>query len=85
MGILSWIVLGLIAGALAKIIMPGQQGGGLIRTTVLGVVGALIGGYLGTNLFGFGQVSGFDMRSMGVAVGGALLVLFVYGLLQKRD
>jgi len=85
MGILAWIVLGLIAGALAKIIMPGRQGGGLIRTTVLGVVGALIGGYLGTNLFGFGHVSGFDMRSMGVAVGGALLVLFVYGLLQKRD
>jgi uncharacterized membrane protein YeaQ/YmgE (transglycosylase-associated protein family) len=84
MGILSWIVLGLLAGALAKLIMPGNQGGGLILTTVLGVVGALVGGYLGTSVFQFGDVSGFDVRSMAIAVGGALLVLFVHGLIRNR-
>jgi uncharacterized membrane protein YeaQ/YmgE (transglycosylase-associated protein family) len=83
MGILAWIVLGLVAGALAKFIMPGQQGGGIILTIVLGVVGALVGGFLGTYVFGFGDISGFDLRSIAIAVGGALLVLFVYGLVAR--
>ncbi len=83
MGILAWIVLGLVAGALAKFIMPGQQGGGIILTIVLGVVGALVGGYLGTYVFGFGDISGFDLRSIAIAVGGALLVLFLYGLVAR--
>ena len=83
MSILAWIVFGLVAGALAKFVMPGRQGGGLIVTTVLGVVGALVGGFLGTHVFGFGDISGFDLRSMGIAVGGALLVLFVYGLVAR--
>jgi uncharacterized membrane protein YeaQ/YmgE (transglycosylase-associated protein family) len=83
MGILSWIVLGLVAGALAKFVMPGQQGGGIIVTSVLGVVGAIVGGALGTYVFGFGDISGFDLRSIGIAVGGALLVLIVYGLVAR--
>ena len=84
MGILAWIVFGLIAGALAKFLMPGTQGGGLILTTILGIVGAVVGGFVGTHFMGFGSVSGFDLRSMGIAVGGALLVLFVYGLTFGR-
>ena len=84
MGILSWIILGLVAGALAKFILPGQQGGGFIVTTVLGVVGALVGGFLGTRVFGIGDVTGFDLRSVAIAVGGALLVLVIYGLVQSR-
>lgn len=84
MGILTWIVFGLIAGALAKLIMPGNQGGGLIVTTALGVVGAVVGGYLGTNVLGVGGVSGFNVASIAIAVGGAIVVLFLYGLLQKR-
>ena len=84
MGILSWIVFGLIAGALAKFLMPGIQGGGFIRTTILGIVGALVGGFVGTHFLDFGDISGFDMRSMGIAVGGALLVLFLYGLTLGR-
>ena len=83
MGILSWIVLGLVAGALAKLIMPGEQGGGIIVTIVLGIVGALIGGFLGTYVFGFGNISGFDVRSIAIAVGGALLALVIYGFVAR--
>ena len=83
MGVLAWIVLGLVAGALAKFIMPGQQGGGIILTIVLGVVGALVGGFLGTYVFGFGDISGFDVRSIAIAVGGALVALVVYGFVAR--
>jgi uncharacterized membrane protein YeaQ/YmgE (transglycosylase-associated protein family) len=83
MGILAWLLLGLVAGALAKFIMPGKQGGGIILTIVLGVIGAIIGGLLGTYVLSFGDISGFDLRSIAIAVGGALLVLFVYGLVTR--
>ena len=83
MGILAWIVLGLVAGVLAKFILPGRQGGGIILTIVLGVVGALVGGFLGTHVFGFGDISGFDLRSIAIAVGGALLVLLLYGFVAR--
>jgi uncharacterized membrane protein YeaQ/YmgE (transglycosylase-associated protein family) len=83
MGIVAWILLGLVAGALAKFIMPGRQGGGIILTIVLGVVGAIVGGLLGTYVLGFGDISGFDLRSIGIAVVGALLVLFLYGFVAR--
>ena len=83
MGILSWIVFGLIAGALAKFIMPGRQGGGIILTIVLGIVGAVVGGFIGT-LLGFGGISGFDLRSLALPIVGALLVLFLYGMFVGR-
>ncbi len=83
MGIFAWIIFGLIAGALAKFIMPGRQGGGIILTAILGIVGAVVGGFIGTNVLGFGDISGFDLRSMAIAVGGALVVLFVYGLVTR--
>jgi uncharacterized membrane protein YeaQ/YmgE (transglycosylase-associated protein family) len=84
MGIIAWIVFGLIAGALAKFIMPGEQGGGIIVTVLLGIVGAVVGGFIGTHLLGFGDVSGFDLRSMAISVGGALLVLAVYAVVMRR-
>ena len=82
MGIISWIVLGLIAGALAKWIMPGKQSGGIVMTIVLGIVGAFVGGFIGS-LIGFGSVTGFDWRSLLLAVAGALIVLWGYGKLKK--
>ncbi len=82
MGIIAWIVFGLIAGALAKWIMPGKDPGGLIMTMVLGIVGAMIGGFIGSAI-GFGGISGFDIRSFALAVGGALLVLVGYRKLKK--
>jgi len=82
MGILSWIVLGLIAGALAKFIMPGKDPGGIFVTILIGIAGALVGGFLGS-LAGFGSVSGFDLRSLLLAIGGSLVLLFVYRRLKK--
>ena len=83
MGFLSWIVFGLIAGALARWIMPGRQAGGWVVSIILGIVGAVVGGWIGT-LLGFGKVSGFDLRSLLVAVGGALVVLVVYRALTRK-
>jgi uncharacterized membrane protein YeaQ/YmgE (transglycosylase-associated protein family) len=83
MGILTWIVFGLIAGALAKWIMPGPDPGGIIVTMLIGIAGAIVGGMIGT-LIGFGPVSGFDLRSFLIAIGGALLLLFGYRQLKKR-
>ena len=82
MGILSWIVFGLIAGALAKLIMPGDDPGGVIVTIIIGIVGAVIGGFIAVQL-GWGDVSGFDVRSFVIAIAGALILLFGYRLLKK--
>lgn len=82
MGILSWIVLGLIAGVLAKLIMPGKDPGGLFVTILIGIAGALVGGFIGAQL-GFGSVSGFDLRSLGLAIGGSLLLLMAYRMFKK--
>lgn len=83
MGILSWIIFGLIAGALAKYLMPGKAPGGFVVTIVLGIIGASVGGFIGTFL-GFGEVTGFNIRSFFVAVVGALIVLFAYGAITGR-
>jgi len=76
-GIISWIVFGLIAGVLAKWIMPGKDPGGIVVTILIGIAGAFVGGFVAT-LIGFGSISGFDIRSFVIAVGGALLLLFAY-------
>ena len=89
MNIIAWLVLGLIAGALAKLIYPGHQGGGIIATIALGVLGAIVGGYLGKLLL---AGSGASAASAGVlsipgiifAVLGAMLLIFIWGLVTRR-
>ena len=83
MGWLIWIVLGLVAGIIAKMIMPGRDPGGFIVTIVLGIVGALVGGFISTKL-GFGDVTGFDLPSILIAVLGAMLLLFIYRMVKSR-
>lgn len=83
MGILGWIVLGLIAGAIAKLILPGRQGGGWIITIVLGIVGAILGGFLGNLLFNIELGTFFDLRTWILAIVGAIVVLLIYGLATR--
>ena len=85
MGILAWIILGLIAGAIAKAIMPGRDPGGFIVTALIGIVGAVIGGFLGNMIFGIGGVSGVDIRSILIAIVGALILLWVYRMATRRS
>jgi uncharacterized membrane protein YeaQ/YmgE (transglycosylase-associated protein family) len=83
MGLLSWLVFGLIAGAIAKSLMPGDHPRGCLVTSVLGIVGSLVGGFVGTQL-GFGTVNGFDVRSFGIAVLGTVIVLLIYRELSRK-
>ncbi len=76
-GLLSWILMGLIAGALGKWIMPGKDPGGIIVTILLGIGGALLGGWIGS-LLGIGTVNSFSIGSILLAVGGALIILVLY-------
>ena len=83
MGIISWIVLGLIAGALAKWLMPGKDGGGWLITMALGIAGAFVGGYLGSFL-GMGVTGGgINLASIVTATAGAFLLLFIYRQISK--
>jgi uncharacterized membrane protein YeaQ/YmgE (transglycosylase-associated protein family) len=84
MGIIAWLLLGLVAGGLAKLIMPGKDPGGCVVTILIGIAGALIGGFIGQALFGRGRVTGFDLPSLFVATAGAILLLLVYRLLVQR-
>jgi uncharacterized membrane protein YeaQ/YmgE (transglycosylase-associated protein family) len=84
MGILSWILVGLIAGVLAKIAMPGPDPGGIILTIVIGIVGALIGGFVVNNLLGGPNVTNFNLTSILVATLGSVILLAVYRLVTRR-
>lgn len=84
MGFLGFLLLGLIAGAIARAILPGKQKGGWFVTLLVGVVGALLGGWLGS-LLGLGSVN--DFFSIGtwlLAIGGSLLVLLIWGLVSRK-
>lgn len=88
-GFLAWIVLGLIAGAIAKAIYPGHQGGGIFATIILGILGALVGGWLGSTLFpGAGataaSVGALTIPSVIFAVIGAIILIFIWGLITRR-
>ncbi|ENL5393371.1 GlsB/YeaQ/YmgE family stress response membrane protein [Salmonella enterica] len=83
MGIIAWIVFGLIAGVIAKLLMPGRDGGGFILTCILGIVGAVVGGWLATMFGTGGSISGFNLHSFLVAVVGAIVVLVIFRLLRR--
>jgi uncharacterized membrane protein YeaQ/YmgE (transglycosylase-associated protein family) len=83
MGIFGWIILGLLAGAIAMALLPGTQGGGWIITLILGVVGALLGGFLGGVLFDVDLGGFFDLRTWLLAIGGSIVVLLIYGLVTR--
>ena len=83
MGWLSFIILGLIAGAIAKLILPGKQGGGWFATLVLGVIGAVVGGWLAGLLFNLNYNEFWSIQSWLIAIAGALVVLLVWGFITK--
>ena len=85
MNILAWLVLGLIAGALAKLIYPGHQGGGIFATMGLGILGAIVGGFLG-QLLGFGGAAAgaFSLTGIIFATLGAMLLIFIWGLVVRN-
>lgn len=83
MGIISWIILGLLAGAIAKALLPGKDPGGCLVTMLLGIVGASVGGWVGTQL-GWGTVEQFDMRGLGLAILGSLILLLIYRMVAGR-
>jgi uncharacterized membrane protein YeaQ/YmgE (transglycosylase-associated protein family) len=83
-GLLGWIVLGLVAGAIAKLIMPGRDPGGCIVTMLLGVVGAVVGGYLGSRFFGRGLETFWNLQTWIVAIIGSLILLGIYRLIIGR-
>jgi uncharacterized membrane protein YeaQ/YmgE (transglycosylase-associated protein family) len=91
-GILSWIILGVIAGAIAKLIVPGRQGGGFVATSALGIAGAFIGGII-HHLFVhkkfnltavMADKNPLDFGSIGLAVIGAIIAIFLWGLVMGR-
>ena len=81
MGLLSWIVMGLLAGALARFLLPGRDALGCITTSLVGIVGAVVGGFVATKLV-FGGFQGFDIYSLIIATLGAILFLLLVRLLR---
>ena len=80
MGVLAWVLFGLVVGIVAKLLMPGRDPGGLIVTTLLGIIGAVIGGFLGRSLglYGPGEPAGFLMATLG-----AVVLLFIYRMMRR--
>lgn len=84
MGFFAFLILGLIAGAIAKAILPGRQGGGIFITMLLGVVGAFLGGWLGGLLFNAKLQDFFSIQTWLLAIVGSIIVLLIYGMITKR-
>ena len=84
MGILGWIVVGLVVGALAKLIMPGDDPGGIIVTILIGIVGSILGGFIGKALFGGGLGGFFDLRTWVLGLVGSLILLAIWRVIVGR-
>lgn len=83
MGILTWILVGLVAGFIAKALMPGKDPGGFIVTILIGIAGGLLGGFLSAKVLNWGAVDGFNLTSIALAVGGSVLLLLIYRMLKR--
>ncbi len=83
MGIFTWIIVGLIAGILGKFLLPGRDPGGFFMTILLGIGGGMLGGWIGREFLNIGDVSGFNLPSIGIATGGAIVLLLLYRLIKK--
>lgn len=82
--IIGWAIFGLIAGAIAKLLMPGKDPGGMFITMLLGIAGALLGGFIGRMLWGSSGVTGWGLGSFALAIGGSVLLLFLYRLVAGK-
>lgn len=81
-GLIAWIGMGLIAGILAKFLLPGRDPGGIFITIVVGILGAMLGGWIGTQV-GIGSVNDFSLKSIGIATGGSIILLVLYRMFKK--
>jgi len=84
MGILAWIIVGLIGGAIAKLLMPGRDPGGWIVTMLLGIAGAVVGGWIGRMLWGSTGANGVNLSSIGLSILGAIVLLVIYRMIVGR-
>ncbi len=82
--IIGWIIFGLIAGSIAKLLMPGKDPGGWFITALLGIAGALVGGFIGRALWGSSGVNSWSIGSFALAIGGSILLLWLYRLFVGR-
>lgn len=87
--LLIWLLLGFLAGYLAKFILPGRDGGGVVMTTILGILGAVVGGFIGRYFFGYPMISSFDnignnIPSFASSIIGAIVVLAIFRLARGR-
>lgn len=82
--IIGWIIFGVIAGAIAKLLMPGKDPGGFIVTMLLGIAGAVVGGFIGNALWGSSGVNDWSIGSFALAIAGAILLLFIYRMVVGR-
>ncbi|MCI1675121.1 MAG: GlsB/YeaQ/YmgE family stress response membrane protein [Ancrocorticia sp.] len=84
MGFIAFLILGIIAGAIAKALLPGEQGGGWFATMILGVVGAILGGWLGSLIFNVGLQDFWSIKTWLLAIVGSVIVLVVYGAITGK-
>ncbi|HTN37889.1 MAG TPA: GlsB/YeaQ/YmgE family stress response membrane protein [Arachidicoccus sp.] len=84
MGIISWILFGLIAGAIAKALHRGKDPGGWIVTIIIGILGSMLGGWIGSSVLGWGDVNGWNFKSFALAIVGAVILLWLYSLLRRK-
>lgn len=85
MGIISWLLFGLIAGVIAKALHPGKDPGGWIVTIIIGILGSVVGGWIGSAVLGWGEIGGWNFKSFALAIVGAIILLWIYGMIKRKS